>query len=284
MLFPLQYSRNHGNINDACAQKPWDNDSRTSRSGSRYQSRSTSVPPTLKVFSAEGDNNSRKVARTWGRHRKMWIFNLGKEDAACFGEEKRRLVRVDLDLDLPSHHNAIPKDIEEDGAPLERLGWEGSEEWNAAHRVLCERRYLQGGMVGQQETWYVDLNVFRSPVLFVDCLTSQQHVSVSRGRILSDKCTCCHTERGVVDQTCYLAQSQCTDTRSTSPSTYLITPAWWERWTEAQRECVWMWVCVMERERERCTNILWSGFLVFTVEMIWPLHNAAMHTKATTPG
>ena len=32
--------------------------------------------------------------------------------------------------------------------------------------------------------------------LFVGCLTSQQHASsVSHGRVCSDSCTCCHTER-----------------------------------------------------------------------------------------
>ena len=30
--------------------------------------------------------------------------------------------------------------------------------------------------------------------LLVACLTSQQHSSVSQGRICSDSCTCCHTE------------------------------------------------------------------------------------------
>ena len=30
--------------------------------------------------------------------------------------------------------------------------------------------------------------------LFVGCLTSQQHASVSQGRICSDNFTCCHTE------------------------------------------------------------------------------------------
>ena len=36
---------------------------------------------------------------------------------------------------------------------------------------------------------------------FVGCLTSQQHASVSWGRICSDSCTCCHTETEVADQT-----------------------------------------------------------------------------------
>ena len=35
----------------------------------------------------------------------------------------------------------------------------------------------------------------------VACLTSQQHASVSEGRICSDNCTCCHTEIEVADQT-----------------------------------------------------------------------------------
>ena len=30
--------------------------------------------------------------------------------------------------------------------------------------------------------------------LFAGCLTSQQHDSVSQGRIDSDSCMCCHTE------------------------------------------------------------------------------------------
>ena len=41
----------------------------------------------------------------------------------------------------------------------------------------------------------------------VACLTSQQHASVSQGRICSDNCTCCHTEIGAADQTFYLTQS-----------------------------------------------------------------------------
>ena len=40
------------------------------------------------------------------------------------------------------------------------------------------------------------------------CLASQQHASVSQGRICSDTRTCCHTEIEVADQTFYLAQSQ----------------------------------------------------------------------------
>ena len=59
--------------------------------------------------------------------------------------------------------------------------------------------------------------------LVVGCFTSQQHASVSQGRICSDNFTCCHTEIEVAGQTFYLTQSQYTDTGSTSPSVDPIT-------------------------------------------------------------
>ena len=72
--------------------------------------------------------------------------------------------------------------------------------------------------------------------LFVDCLTSQQHASVSQGRICSDNFTCCHTEVEVADQTFHLTQSQYTDTEPTSPSADPISPgAWQGRETERER-------------------------------------------------
>ena len=61
-------------------------------------------------------------------------------------------------------------------------------------------------------------------VLFVGCLSSQQHVSVSQGRICTDNFTCCHTEIEAADQTFHLTQSQYTDTGPTSPSADPITP------------------------------------------------------------
>ena len=60
--------------------------------------------------------------------------------------------------------------------------------------------------------------------LLVGYLTSQQHASVSLGRICSDMCTCCHNEMEVADQTLYLTQSPYTDTRPTSPSADPVTP------------------------------------------------------------
>ena len=60
------------------------------------------------------------------------------------------------------------------------------------------------------------------------CLTSQQHASVSQGRICSDNFMCCHTEIEVADQTFHLTQSQYTDTGPTSPSTDPIAPGAWQ--------------------------------------------------------
>ena len=64
--------------------------------------------------------------------------------------------------------------------------------------------------------------------LFVGSLTSQQHASVSQGRICTDNFTCCHTEIEAADQTFYLTQSQYTDTGPTSPSADPITPGAWQ--------------------------------------------------------
>ena len=60
------------------------------------------------------------------------------------------------------------------------------------------------------------------------CLTSQQHASVSQGRICSDTFKCCHTETEVADQTFYLTQSQHTNTGPTSPSTDPTMPGAWQ--------------------------------------------------------
>ena len=64
--------------------------------------------------------------------------------------------------------------------------------------------------------------------LLVGCLTSQQHASVSQGRICTDNFTCCHTEMEAADPTFHLTQSQYTDTRLTSPSADPITPGAWQ--------------------------------------------------------
>ena len=64
--------------------------------------------------------------------------------------------------------------------------------------------------------------------LFVGCLTSQQHASVSQGRICTDNFTCCHTEIEAADPTFHLTQSQYTDIGPTSPSADPITPGAWQ--------------------------------------------------------
>ena len=68
----------------------------------------------------------------------------------------------------------------------------------------------------------------RNCSLFVGCLTSQQHASVSQGWICSDNFTGCHTEIEVADQTFHLILSQYTDTGPTSPSADPITPGAWQ--------------------------------------------------------
>ena len=67
-----------------------------------------------------------------------------------------------------------------------------------------------------------------SKLLLVGCLTSQQHASISQGRICSDNFTCCHTETEVADPTFHLTQSRYTDTGPTSPSADPITPGAWQ--------------------------------------------------------
>ena len=68
--------------------------------------------------------------------------------------------------------------------------------------------------------------------VLVGCLMSQHHARISQGRICLDKCTCCHTEIEVADQTFYLTQSQYTDTGLTSPTADPISPGAWQgsRW------------------------------------------------------
>ena len=68
----------------------------------------------------------------------------------------------------------------------------------------------------------------RNRIRIVGCLTSQQHASVSQGRISSDNFTCCHTETEVAYQSFHLTQSQYTDTGPTSPTTDPITPGTWQ--------------------------------------------------------
>ena len=89
-------------------------------------------------------------------------------------------------------------------------------------RVNTDTRVEQGGQRVNTDT-RVEQGGQRG-LLFVGCLTSQQHASVSQGRICSDNFTCCHTEIEVADPTFHLTQSQYTDTGPTSPIADPITP------------------------------------------------------------
>ena len=64
--------------------------------------------------------------------------------------------------------------------------------------------------------------------LLVGCLTSQQHASVSQGRICSHICTCCLTEKEIADPSFHLTHSQYTDTGPINPITDSTTPGAWQ--------------------------------------------------------
>ena len=57
-----------------------------------------------------------------------------------------------------------------------------------------------------------------------DYTVSQQHASVSQGRVYLHNCICFYIGTEVADQICYLTQSQYIDTGPTSPSTNSIMP------------------------------------------------------------
>ena len=82
-----------------------------------------------------------------------------------------------------------------------------------------------------QELWYFGyLQSVGAESLFVSCLMSQQHASVSQGWICSDNFMCCHTQIEVADPTFHLTQSQYTDTKPTSPSTDPVMPGRVANW------------------------------------------------------
>ena len=92
--------------------------------------------------------------------------------------------------------------------------------WNTAVGNECKPNPVISRFVRSEKMPFDDF----SERLVVGCLTSQQHASVSQGRICSENFTCCHTETEVADQTFHLTQSQYTDTGPTSPSADPITP------------------------------------------------------------
>ena len=78
--------------------------------------------------------------------------------------------------------------------------------------------------------------------LLVGCLTSQQHASVSQGRICTDNFRCCRTETEVADPTFYLTQSHYTGTGTTSPNADPIMPGAWQgsHWSANFKSMAWL--------------------------------------------
>ena len=118
--------------------------------------------------------------------------------------------------------------------------------WTVVHWVshLVSAKYLHQWQQGTR----------RLVCLLVGCLKSQQHASVSQGRICSDSCTCCHTEIEVADQSFYLTQSQYTDTGPTSPSDEPVTPDTWQssHWSSSFKSMVWL-------DPEKSPQRLWES-------------------------
>ena len=98
--------------------------------------------------------------------------------------------------------------------------------------VWCATRRERQLLISAQLESHLRLLYFTTEIisrcLLVGCITSQQHASVSQGRICSDNCTCCHTETEVADQTFHLTQSQYINIGSTSLSTDPLTPGVWQ--------------------------------------------------------
>ena len=90
---------------------------------------------------------------------------------------------------------------------------------------------------------------------------SQQHACVPQGRICSENSTCCHTEKEVADQSCYVTHSQYADTWPTSPSTELISPGAWQG-------SYWMTKKILNhRYNSIRKNPYWRGFVCWLLNV-----------------
>ena len=118
----------------------------------------------------------------------------------------------------------------------------------------------------------------RQVCLFVGSLTSQQHASVSHGRICSDNSTCCHTEIEVADQTFHLTQSQYTDTGPTSLNADPITQGAWQvsHWS-ANKTLVWL--DLEKSRRKRVSNPESSAFEADALTTR-PTRRSVRHTRS----
>ena len=88
--------------------------------------------------------------------------------------------------------------------------------------------WLVDGAGLQQKFCCLTASNARALLCVADAEFGLQCTSVSQGRICSDNCICCHTEKEAADQACYLSQSQYTDTGPTSPSADPIRPGSWQ--------------------------------------------------------
>ena len=85
-----------------------------------------------------------------------------------------------------------------------------------SHRLADLRHLSLQAVGGQAMTDVMKFNVWtwttyihqRMVFVIVGCFMSRQSASVSKGRIFSDNCKCCHTELEAVDRTCCITQSQ----------------------------------------------------------------------------
>ena len=160
---------------------------------------------------------------SWGTHTKQ-KKKKKKNNEAVWRRRRRRRESPDLPGTLSTpvqaayhHGGSLPTAISHDWLPLQTL----LQAALLSMKSLCWRwRWWTRWRQQRRRRWFV--------CLLVGCLTSQQHATVSPGRICTDNFTCCHTEIEVADQTFYLTQSQYTDTGPTSPSADPITPGAWQ--------------------------------------------------------
>ena len=131
---------------------------------------------------------------------------------------------------IRSKHDTSPS-----ANPITTGAWQGSH-WstNFSHWYDLTWGKIYGASGNRTQVYALETDASttrparRKFCLLVGCLTSQQHASVSQGRICSDNFTCCHTEIEVEDPTFHLTQSQYTDTGPTRPSADPIIPGTWQ--------------------------------------------------------
>ena len=153
----------------------------------------------LSVCNWIGDNRDRKtrgVGEGWGqkatdRHRKAQT-NRQVETQPRDSQTSRREMNISTLLWLFRSKDRLNKDGKEGRGWAEQGVKRKTEVRTDDRREEDGRRTDDIRMEG------------RIACLFVGCLTSQQHASVSQGRTCLDNFTCCHTEIEAADQTFHL--------------------------------------------------------------------------------